>query len=167
MERLKRGFVSQQIHLVRNERLDRVAEDDLDCQIDIIRYGVRRSWTGNRPSIENSQSEDGIGLGSLLNPISLYPQVHRGRLREGRREVAVKVQHPGSEALMMQDLRNHRNFAAFLQKFELPFDLLSVLAELEHQVGTGPKLVCKRPGMNALWSETLVCPYVFSRSRRA
>lgn len=61
-------------------------------------------------------------------------QVHRGRLRADCREVAVKVQHPGSEALMMQDLRNHRNFAAFLQKFELPFDLLSVLAELEHQV---------------------------------
>jgi predicted unusual protein kinase regulating ubiquinone biosynthesis (AarF/ABC1/UbiB family) len=69
------------------------------------------------------------------NQVRVEPvQVHRGRLRADHREVAVKVQHPGSEALMMQDLRNHRNFAAFLQKFELPFDLLSVLAELEHQV---------------------------------
>lgn len=61
-------------------------------------------------------------------------QVHRAKLRNSGAEVAVKVQHPGSESLVMTDLKNHRLFAAFLQKCELPFDLLSMVIELERQV---------------------------------
>ena len=49
-------------------------------------------------------------------------------------EFLKQVQHPGAEELMMTDIRNLRTFAAFLQRFDLKFDLLSVIDELEEQV---------------------------------
>lgn len=62
-------------------------------------------------------------------------QVHRARIRGSRKDVAVKVQHPGVEELMMTDIRNLRAFAAFVQRFDVKFDMLSVINELEEQVG--------------------------------
>ncbi|KAI5061526.1 hypothetical protein GOP47_0024031 [Adiantum capillus-veneris] len=62
-------------------------------------------------------------------------QVHRARIKGSRNYVAVKVQHPGVEELMMTDIRNLRAFAAFVQRFDLKFDMLSVINELEEQVG--------------------------------
>ncbi|CAM6010856.1 unnamed protein product [Sphagnum balticum] len=61
-------------------------------------------------------------------------QVHRARVRGTTNDVAVKVQHPGAHELMMTDIRNQKIFAAFLQRFDIQFDLLSFLDELEHQV---------------------------------
>ncbi|KAJ7524682.1 hypothetical protein O6H91_17G016100 [Diphasiastrum complanatum] len=61
-------------------------------------------------------------------------QVHRARLKGAGSDVAVKVQHPGSEELMMTDIRNQKAFAALLQRFDVKFDLLSVIDELEQQV---------------------------------
>jgi predicted unusual protein kinase regulating ubiquinone biosynthesis (AarF/ABC1/UbiB family) len=45
-----------------------------------------------------------------------------------------QVQHPGAHELMMTDIRNQKMFAAFLQRFDVQFDILSILDELEHQV---------------------------------
>eukprot|EP00249_Psilotum_nudum_P007121 c20317_g1_i4 orf=478-1797(+) len=61
-------------------------------------------------------------------------QVHRARVKGSTRDVAVKVQHPGVEELMMTDIRNLKAFAAFLQRFDIKFDLLSITDELEDQV---------------------------------
>ncbi|KAH8959178.1 hypothetical protein BDL97_06G066500 [Sphagnum fallax] len=61
-------------------------------------------------------------------------QVHRARVRGATKDVAVKVQHPGAHELMMTDIRNQKMFAAFLQRFDVQFDILSILDELEHQV---------------------------------
>lgn len=61
-------------------------------------------------------------------------QVHRARLKGATNDVAVKVQHPQAYELMMIDIRNQKVFASFLQRFDVPFDLISILDELEEQV---------------------------------
>ncbi|KAI0511611.1 hypothetical protein KFK09_012241 [Dendrobium nobile] len=60
-------------------------------------------------------------------------QVHRARLRNAKTDVAVKVQHPGGELLMMIDIHNLQAFAKFLQK-EINFDLFSLTKEVEKQI---------------------------------
>ena len=45
------------------------------------------------------------------------------------------MQHPGVEELMMTDIRNLKAFAAFVHRFDVKFDILSALCELEEQVG--------------------------------
>lgn len=62
-------------------------------------------------------------------------QVHRARIKGAKRDVAVKVQHPGVEELMMTDIRNLRAFAAFVERFDVKFDMMSVVNEVEEQVG--------------------------------
>ena len=86
-------------------------------------------------------------------------QVHRARLRRGALDrarargmrgvaardrragngnsgewVAIKVQYPGAEHLMMSDLASLLILARFLQNRELPFDLESPVLELQAQI---------------------------------
>jgi aarF domain-containing kinase len=61
-------------------------------------------------------------------------QVHRARIKGATSDVAVKVQHPGVQELMMTDIRNLKTFAAYLQKTDIKFDLVSVVQEVEKQV---------------------------------
>lgn len=44
-----------------------------------------------------------------------------------------QVQHPGVQELMMTDICNLKAFAAFVRRFDVKFDMLSVLHELEEQ----------------------------------
>ncbi|XP_020590905.1 uncharacterized protein LOC110031832 [Phalaenopsis equestris] len=60
-------------------------------------------------------------------------QVHRARLRHAKTDVAVKVQHPGVENLMMVDIHNLQALAKFLQR-EIKFDLFSLTKEVEKQI---------------------------------
>lgn len=62
-------------------------------------------------------------------------QVHRARIKGATSDVAVKVQHPGVQEIMMTDIRNLKTFAAYLQKTDIKFDLVSVVQEMEKQVG--------------------------------
>ncbi|KAL7607051.1 uncharacterized protein LOC111921510 [Lactuca sativa] len=71
---------------------------------------------------------DPIGSASIA-------QVHRARLKGDKKDVVVKVQHPGVQDLMMTDLRNLQAFALCLQKTDLKFDLFSVCKEMEKQIG--------------------------------
>lgn len=48
--------------------------------------------------------------------------------------VAVKVQYPDAQRTMQQDMSNLRLAAAFLQKTELKFDLVSAIDELSAQL---------------------------------
>lgn len=48
--------------------------------------------------------------------------------------VAVKVQYPDAARTMQQDMHNLRIAAAFLQKTELKFDLVSAVDELSAQL---------------------------------
>eukprot|EP00611_Tribonema_gayanum_P025253 TRINITY_DN570_c0_g1_i1.p1 TRINITY_DN570_c0_g1~~TRINITY_DN570_c0_g1_i1.p1 ORF type:complete len:372 (-),score=176.73 TRINITY_DN570_c0_g1_i1:990-2105(-) len=61
-------------------------------------------------------------------------QVHKGVLIGSDEPVAVKVQYPGAERVMMSDLTNLSVLASFLQKFELNFDVLSSVRELSRQI---------------------------------
>ncbi|KAM7483419.1 hypothetical protein LguiB_008002 [Lonicera macranthoides] len=62
-------------------------------------------------------------------------QVHRARLKGDKRDIVVKVQHPGVQELMMTDLRNLQAFALYMQKTDIKFDLFSVTKEMEKQIG--------------------------------
>lgn len=55
-----------------------------------------------------------------------------------------QVQHPGAHELMMTDIRNQKMFAAFLQRFDVQFDILSILDELEHQVYSSLSSLCAK-----------------------
>ncbi|CAL9065251.1 unnamed protein product [Musa banksii] len=61
-------------------------------------------------------------------------QVHRAKLRGLKTDVAIKVQHPGVQHLMMIDIHNLQAFALFLQKTDINFDLFSLTKEVEKQV---------------------------------
>ena len=61
-------------------------------------------------------------------------QVHVGRWKRTGEKVAVKVQYPNAERLMIGDLKNLRALAEFLQKTEFKFDLLSSIKELQKQI---------------------------------
>ncbi|ONK71185.1 uncharacterized protein A4U43_C04F5760 [Asparagus officinalis] len=71
------------------------------------------------------------------NPVgsASIAQVHRARLRSENTDVAVKVQHPGVEHLMMVDIHNLQTFVLFLQKTDIKFDLFSLTKEVEKQIG--------------------------------
>jgi len=60
-------------------------------------------------------------------------QVYRGRLREGGREVAVKVQRPGVRESIALDIHILRILAAFVKRWRrLNSDLPALLDEVEH-----------------------------------
>ncbi|CAN0194323.1 unnamed protein product [Ectocarpus sp. 12 AP-2014] len=84
----------------------------------------------------NVPAEELFSSFNLTHPIgsASISQVHRGVIRETGEKVAVKVQYPGAERVMMSDLRNLKILAWFLQKFELNFDILSSLKELSRQI---------------------------------
>ena len=60
-------------------------------------------------------------------------QVHRARLHDGR-EVAVKVQYPEIEEVVMNDLENFKFFVKVLSKIERNFDFTVVIREVEKYV---------------------------------
>lgn len=70
---------------------------------------------------------------TLLGSASIA-QVHRGILTNTDQVVAVKIQHPDNERLMQSDLANFRVLAEFLQRTDLPFDLVSSVVELRQQL---------------------------------
>ncbi|RWR96930.1 hypothetical protein CKAN_02633500 [Cinnamomum micranthum f. kanehirae] len=72
-----------------------------------------------------------------VNPVgsASIAQVHRARVRGSKSDVAVKVQHPGVQELMMTDIRNLQAFALYLEKTDIKFDLFSITKEIEKQVG--------------------------------
>lgn len=74
-----------------------------------------------------------LDLKNVLGSASIA-QVHRGVLQEGNIDVAVKVQFPDMERLMMSDLANFRVLAEVLQRTELKFDLSGPVQELAKQV---------------------------------
>lgn len=76
-------------------------------------------------------------------------QVHLGVLNTGKR-VAVKVQYPNIERLMMSDLANFAVLGAALEKTELKFDLSRVVQELSRQVAKEFDFEAEAQGMNEI-----------------
>ncbi|XP_058093783.1 uncharacterized protein LOC131239891 [Magnolia sinica] len=84
----------------------------------------------------------GRNIGEIFERFDIIPvgsasiaQVHRARMRGSKTDVAIKVQHPGVQDLMMTDIRNLKAFALYLQNTDIKFDLFSVTKEIEKQVG--------------------------------
>lgn len=74
-----------------------------------------------------------LDLDNVLGSASVA-QVHRGVLRNGAVDVAVKVQFPNMGRLMMSDLANFRVLGELLQRTELKFDLIRPIQELSRQL---------------------------------
>mmetsp|Transcript_23381 Transcript_23381/g.30538 ORF Transcript_23381/g.30538 Transcript_23381/m.30538 type:complete len:531 (+) Transcript_23381:91-1683(+) len=80
-----------------------------------------------------SQVFEWINLDAPVGSASIS-QVHEALLVGSGEKVAVKVQYPGAEKVMSADLSNLRKACAYLTKFELNFDLASVVSELQKQL---------------------------------
>ena len=80
-----------------------------------------------------SEIFEDLDLENVLGSASIA-QVHRGRLRNENKDVAVKVQYPDMEKIMISDLANFRLLGQVLQKTELKFDLIRPVDELKKQI---------------------------------
>ncbi|GBG71068.1 hypothetical protein CBR_g8367 [Chara braunii] len=125
------------------KRLSRLHDQAPATPFSAVKEIVETELGANMNLLFDSFCEEPLGSASIA-------QVHKAKLPSNGADVAVKVQHPGAYELMMHDLRNHRRFAAFLQKWELPFDLLSVLRELESQVKNEFDFVKEANAMNQI-----------------
>lgn len=92
---------------------------------------------------------DSLDLSNVLGSASIA-QVHRGTLKRGQIDVAVKVQFPGMEAIMMSDLANYRVLAEVLQRTELKFDLVRPIQELSQQIKMEFDFVAEARGMTEI-----------------
>ncbi|KAI4374604.1 hypothetical protein MLD38_012583 [Melastoma candidum] len=88
------------------------------------------------------EKELGQSLDDTFERFDMHPlgsasiaQVHRARLKGDKKDVVVKVQHPGVQELMMTDIHNLQAFALYMQKTDIKFDLYSVTKEMEKQIG--------------------------------
>ena len=74
-----------------------------------------------------------LDLSSPIGSASIA-QVHAGVWRQSGEKVAVKVQFPHAERIMVGDLKNLRVLAEYLLRTEFKFDLLSSIKELQKQI---------------------------------
>ncbi|KAG0540612.1 hypothetical protein BDA96_03G423900 [Sorghum bicolor] len=93
----------------------------------VVRDVVEKQFGKNFDDIFEFFDVEPVGSASIA-------QVHRARLKLSKADVAVKVQHPGAEHLMMVDIRNMQAMALFLQKYDINFDLFSATKEMEKQI---------------------------------
>lgn len=92
--------------------------------------------------IDDELQKLGTTISTVFSSLDLYnvigsasiAQVHRGVLRQGNLDVAVKVQYPYMESVMLSDLANYRVLAEILQRTELKFDLVRPVQELARQI---------------------------------
>ncbi|MCD7448064.1 hypothetical protein HAX54_037766 [Datura stramonium] len=94
----------------------------------VIRTVLEKELDKNVDELFESFDVDPLGSASIA-------QVHRARLKGDKKDVVVKVQHPGVQELMMTDIHNLQAFALYLQKMDITFDLYSLTKEVETQIG--------------------------------
>ncbi|KAI0558467.1 hypothetical protein FGB62_209g02 [Gracilaria domingensis] len=76
---------------------------------------------------------ESLDVQTVLGSASIA-QVHRGRLRNGKVDVAVKIRYPNIESPMIAELANFRSLGEILQPTELKFDLVRPVQELSRQL---------------------------------
>ncbi|AQK98918.1 Protein kinase [Zea mays] len=109
------------------KRLVTLCDQAPSTPFDVVRDVVEKQLGKNFDDMFEFFDVEPVGSASIA-------QVHRARLKLSKTDVAVKVQHPGAEQLMMVDIRNMQAMALFLQKHDLNFDLFSATKEMEKQV---------------------------------
>ena len=95
------------------KQMRQVIEDDLEERI---------------PAVFESFDEEPIAAASI-------GQVYRARLREGGREVAVKVQYPGVAAAVRADLQNMEMIMRLLKRMTPQLDVRAVAREIRERIG--------------------------------
>ncbi|KAM3334225.1 hypothetical protein ACQJBY_024329 [Aegilops geniculata] len=109
------------------KRLVTLCDKAPSTPIEVVRDVVEKQFCKSFDEIFDFFEVEPVGSASIA-------QVHRARLKSSKTDVAVKVQHPGAEQLMMVDIRNMQAFALFLQKYDINFDLFSATKEMEKQI---------------------------------
>ncbi|KAM0925639.1 hypothetical protein ACQ4PT_004068 [Festuca glaucescens] len=109
------------------KRLVTLCDKAPSTPIEVVREVVERQFCKSFDEIFDHFEVEPVGSASIA-------QVHRARLKSSKTDVAVKVQHPGAERLMMVDIRNMQAFALFLQKYDINFDMFSATKEMEKQI---------------------------------
>nr|XP_016501005.1 PREDICTED: uncharacterized protein slr0889-like [Nicotiana tabacum] len=94
----------------------------------IVRVVLEKELGRNVDELFERFDVDPLGSASIA-------QVHRARLKGDKKDIVVKVQHPGVQELMMTDIHNLQAFALYLQKMDIKFDLYSLTKEIEKQIG--------------------------------
>ena len=93
---------------------------------DVIRRRIERQLERPLADVFSRFEEKPIAAASLA-------QVHRATLHDGR-DVAVKVQYPGIETIVQNDLRNIRFLLRILSRFERNLDFSPLIEEISHNV---------------------------------
>ncbi len=92
----------------------------------VIKRRIERQLERPLADVFASFDEKPIAAASLA-------QVHRATLHDGR-EVAVKVQYPGIQSIVDNDLRNIRFLMRILARFERNLDFSPLIEEVSHNV---------------------------------
>ncbi len=93
---------------------------------DVIKRHVERQLKRPLDDVFAAFNHEPIASASLA-------QVHKATLHDGR-VVAVKVQYPGIEELVRNDLRNVRFLLRILSRFERNLDFTPIIEEVSHNV---------------------------------
>lgn len=109
----------------------------------VIRAVLEKELDQNLDELFESFDVDPLGSASIA-------QVHRARLKGDKKDVVVKVQHPGVQELMMTDIHNLQAFALYLQKIDIKFDIYSLTKEIEKQIGYEFNFLREADAMNRI-----------------
>ncbi len=108
------------------EVLSRLQDQVPPKSFKMIRRAVERELRRTLEDVFSEFAEEPIAAASLA-------QVHKARLKDGRL-VAVKVQYPGIQEIVENDLRNIRFLLRILAVFERNLDFTPLIEEISHNV---------------------------------
>jgi predicted unusual protein kinase regulating ubiquinone biosynthesis (AarF/ABC1/UbiB family) len=108
------------------ERLSRLQDAVPPRPFEVIKRRVERSLERPLEDVFAEFQEESLASASLA-------QVHKARLHDGR-VVAVKVQYPGIQEIVENDLRNTRFLLRVLAQFERNLDFTPIIEEISHNV---------------------------------
>lgn len=110
------------------EKLAKLHDDVPPLSSEKIRKILKKELNGNiHDYFDSIDLDKPIGAASIA-------QVHQGIWKKTGQKVAIKIQYPGAEVVMKNDLMNLRILAEFLQRTELKFDVLSAIKELQKNI---------------------------------
>eukprot|EP01025_Chloroclados_australasicus_P041555 TRINITY_DN4403_c1_g1_i2.p1 TRINITY_DN4403_c1_g1~~TRINITY_DN4403_c1_g1_i2.p1 ORF type:complete len:589 (-),score=89.91 TRINITY_DN4403_c1_g1_i2:316-2082(-) len=107
---------------------DRIAAQNQDLDMENLKPGTVLQVYSNHPFYHLSGEQEASNFAGE----AAAEAVKAGLTKDG--VVAVKVQYPDAQQIMSADMKNVRMAAAFLQRTELKFDLVSAVNELDKQL---------------------------------
>lgn len=108
------------------ESLEELTDRVAPMEPDVVRQVVETEFGQPLEQVFERFDMEPLGSASIA-------QVHRARLRDGHADVAVKVQRPGVDVTMMDDVANVKALTKLLRD-ATPVDYFTVMCEIETQV---------------------------------